>query len=293
MNELIMKHPLPIIGYACGSGAGNSGCKDGPKAIQTSKLLDSCHFNHHWHAILTPTQTQNKLDAIVQISEDLARATQTFTHEKQLFAVIGGDHSSGIGTWSGCAKGLDGPLGLIWSDAHLDAHTFETTPSQNIHGMPVAALLGHGDPSLVNIAQQKPSIRPEHLCFIGARDYEEGEWQLLQDLGARIIDQEEVLSRGLEDCFDEALSIATNGTSGFGLSIDLDGFDPECAPAVGTPVAQGLDSSQMIQYLSKKHLDQLVGIEIVEYNPSLDHDHKTAKLIPELLNVLVPKANHG
>lgn len=288
-----MHHPLHIIAYHCGIGAGNHGCKDGPEAIKVCQVLDECLLELHWHGDLVPEAHENKLSAISLLSEKLAAMTEELTQQQQPFVLLGGDHSSGIGTWSGCAKGLQGPLGLIWSDAHLDAHTFDTTPSQNIHGMPVAALLGHGDPSLVNIAQQSPSIQPENLCFIGVRDYEDGELKLLQDLGVRMITGQEVTSRGLSDCLDEALHIANEGTAGFGLSIDLDGFDPSFAPAVGTPVEHGLNPKEMCDYFSQKNLDTLIGVEIVEYNPHFDESLKTAKLIPNLLNAIFAQKNHS
>ena len=238
---------IDLIGYASGISAGNAGCAQGPIYLQQSQWLDSDQLSFEWREILEPTDQKQGLEALQEVTklcENLASITEKLTLANKPFATIGGDHACAVGTWSGVAQALapQGDLGLIWSDAHMDAHTFDTTPSGNIHGMPIACLLGHGDPSLTHIASKQPKIKPEHLCLIGIRDFEAGEAELLKQLDVRIITMEEVQQRGFEDCMQEALTIANNGTAGFGISIDLDGFDPKQAPAVGTPVANGLDA---------------------------------------------------
>lgn len=284
-----MNDTIKLIGYGCGLGAGNDGCKEAAKVIKEQKILEQCQATTQWQTILTPEHEENKLHAIAQLSEKLAQVTYELTQLKQKFAVIGGDHSSAIGTWSGCAKALDGPLGLIWSDAHLDAHTFDTTPSQNIHGMPVAALLGHGDPSLTQVGQQSPSLKPENICFIGIRDYETEEHELLKTLGVRMIDHHELHERGLENCLNEAISIATHNTTAYGMSIDLDGFDPSFAPAVGTPVPNGINPHAFCHYFETNSIPMPSGIEIVEYNPSLDKNFQTADIIKNLVDAIYLK----
>jgi arginase len=201
--------------------------------------------------------------------------------------VVGGDHSIAIGTWGGVARGLgQAPFGLVWFDAHLDAHTAETTPSMNPHGMSAAVLLGHGTPAFLEVGGGV--VRPENLCYIGARDWEAGEMALLRRLGVRVIEMPEVRHRGLKTCIAEAQRTATNGTQHFGLTIDLDGFDPEDAPGVGLRVPGGLRRDEMVEALAAFRGDKrLAALEIVEYVPQLDRAARTAHLVRDLLLALL------
>ena len=169
-------------------------------------------------------------DIVVQHDAALADAVAGALASKTLPVVIGGDHSIAVGTWGGVARaraampGQGAPFGLVWFDAHLDAHTMETSPSLNPHGMSAAVLLGHGDSELLAIGGAV--LRPENFCYIGARSYEPGEHALLQRLGVRIVYMEEIHRRGLKAVVADAVAIATAGTTGFGITIDLDGFEP-------------------------------------------------------------------
>ncbi len=200
--------------------------------------------------------------------------------------VLGGDHAIAMGSWAGVARGLaHAPLGLIWLDAHLDAHTVETTPSMNPHGMGAAALLGHGDARFLALAGGV--LRPEQLCYVGVRSYEDGEMALLRRLGVRVIEMHEVKRRGIAACLDEALAIATNGTAGFGVSVDLDGFDPEDAPGIGLKCADGLRAAPTLAALKRlANHPALKAIEIVEYIPEFDADFRTAHLVRDLILAL-------
>jgi arginase len=281
--------PIELIGYASGVSAGNPGCGKGPGYLKESALLDSCATPWHWHSMLNPQGPSQGLEALTTVTKlctDLAQITQTLTEQGTQFATIGGDHACGIGSWSGAAAALAprGDLGLIWCDAHLDAHTFASTPSGNIHGMPIACLLGYGESALIHIASQTPKIKPQNLCFIGIRDFEPEESELLEKLRVRIITMDEVNQRGFDDCMQEALEIANQGTAGFGISVDLDGFDPKLAPGVGTPVDHGLAFDSFCHFIKQQPLENLVGIEIVEFNPEEDLDDRTAKLFEPLLD---------
>jgi arginase len=205
--------------------------------------------------------------------------------------VLGGDHAIAIGTWGGVARGLRrAPFGLIWMDAHLDAHTLETTPSMNAHGMSAAVLLGHGSPEFLAVGGG--ALRPEHLCYIGVRSYEAAEWALLRRLGVHIFYMDEVRGRGLAAVMADALAIVTRGTRGFGLTIDLDGFDPTDVPGVGLHVADGLRGAEAATVLRGIARDpRLKALEIVEYAPALDRDQRTARLVLDLLaSALAPMA---
>jgi arginase len=227
---------------------------------------------------------------VLQEDAALADAVAAAMAAKTLPVVIGGDHSIAVGTWGGVARGLDhAPFGLIWFDAHLDAHTMETSPSLNPHGMSAAVLLGHGAPEFLRIGGSV--VRPENFCYIGARSFEEGEHALLQRLGVRIVYMDEIHGRGLKTVVDDAVAIATAGTSGFGITIDLDGFEPEDAPGIGLKTPDGLRRDEMIPVLAGlAGRPDLVGIEIVEYIPEFDIDLRTATLTRDLLlALLAPK----
>jgi arginase len=203
--------------------------------------------------------------------------------------VVGGDHSCAIGTWSGVHRALAGrgPLGLIWIDAHMDSHTFATTPSGQIHGMPLACLLGYGEAALTGIDGAEVKLRPEHVCLIGVRSYEADEAALLHRLGVRVFDMNEIRRRGLAEVFDAALAIVRHGTAGFGVSVDLDALDPDEEPGVGTPVPGGLHRAELAAALSRLRGDPaFVAMEIVEYNPRRDRGHATADAAGALVDAI-------
>ena len=210
--------------------------------------------------------------------------------QDQRLWVVGGDHSCAIGTWSGAAAGLDGPLGLIWVDAHMDSHTPATSPSGAVHGMPLACLLGYGPPSLAELGGPRPKLRPENVCLVGVRSFEPEEARLLDELGVRIFHMDEVERRGLSVVMHEALDRCQRQTAGFGLTIDLDAIDPFDAPGVGSPENGGICGKDLANSLEQigDH-PNLVGVEIAELNPDKDIDGKTAELVYRLLASMVGK----
>lgn len=224
---------------------------------------------------------------MAELNTQLAEITQDLTAQKQTFMVVGGDHSCAIGTWSGVAAELakeNAALGLIWIDAHMDSYTFDTTPSGNIHGMPLAALFGYGAAKLTHILTSTPKLKPEHVSLIGIRSFESGEAALLHRLGVRIYEMAEIKERGLTCVLQEAIARAKQGTVGFGVSLDFDAIDPQDAPGVGVPEPDGIKDKDLYRALTllrqEKHL---LGIEIVEYNPSLDKNCKTELVINKIV----------
>lgn len=208
------------------------------------------------------------------------------------FTVVGGDHTSAIGTFSGVAHALreQGDLGLIWIDAHMDSHTPATSESGNIHGMPVAALLGHGFKELTHILDANPKIKPAHLSLIGVRSFEHGEANFLRDLNVRIYYMEEVQERGLMTVIKEAQERAKQGTAGYGVSLDLDAIDPEDAPGVDVPEPNGLAGADVLAAMTYLAQDpELLATEIVEFDPQQDREQKTEILIAKLLGCLMPE----
>lgn len=286
---------ISVVGVASAVGAGVQGCQDGPVFLkkQPFNKLRSGHIQINWHTTLTPKYSSDKLNTIHELSSSLAQCIKEIMVEDKFFTVIGGDHSCAIGTWSGVFSALNevsGSLGLLWIDAHLDSHTFETTHSGNIHGMPLAALLGYGDPLLKEVISPLPKISPKNLCIIGARSFEQEEQALLHRLGVRIFYMDEINERGLSQVMQEAMEIVKAGTVGYGLSLDMDAIDPIDAPGVGTPESQGISAAELCSAIQIMQRDtKLLGIEIVEYNPHNDIKNKTAQLIETILFSLLKK----
>jgi arginase len=215
------------------------------------------------------------------VSENLQKHKRT--------CVIGGDHSCALGTWSGVydAYHQQGDIGLIWFDAHMDAHTPETTPSGHIHGMPVAALLGFGYPTLTSIAKDAPKFKPQNVCYIGVRSYESGEAELLKKLNVKVYYMEEVLRRGFQEILQEAVYHVSQHTVGYGLSLDLDGIDPRDAPGVDVPEPNGVRAEDLMLALPMITNDpRLLLTEIVEFDPTRDRDRMTEKLFAALIEIL-------
>ncbi|MDR3476899.1 MAG: arginase [Gammaproteobacteria bacterium] len=279
---------IQVIGAASGVAAPHSGCGDGPQVLQKSPFLSDAKsgLHLHWASMLKPQVTESTLKTVTEFNQNLAREVAKLVQEKQFFTVFGGDHSCAIGTWSGVYSEVrkQGDLGLIWIDAHMDSHTPASSQTGNIHGMPLAALLGHGAPELTSIGTASAKLKPQHVCLIGVRSYEEGEAALLKSLNVRIYFMDEVEERGLDVIMKEAIEIANSGTVAYGITLDIDSIDPNEAPATGVSEAGGLSAQALCQALSQAaHDPRLIGTEIVEFDPHLDKNQKTEKLIPMLL----------
>lgn len=292
--SVVSSRHIIVIGAASGAGAPDAATAEGPDALRHYHVFHDTPLQHvEWDAILrVPRAEQDTpLHAVAALSERLAAEVEAVLLAGNFPLVVGGDHSCAIGTWSGVHRVLadQGPLGLIWIDAHMDSHTFATTPSGQIHGMPLAVLLGHGEATLTSIDGSEAKLLPEHACLIGVRSYEAGEAALLHRLGVRVFEMDEVRRRGLAEVFDEALAIVRQGTAGFGVSVDLDALDPEEEPGVGTPVAGGLRRTELATALSRLRGDPgFVAMEIVEYNPRRDRGHATADAAGALVGAITP-----
>jgi arginase len=286
-----MSKSFVLLGYASGLAGNNPGSAAGPLQLK-AHAMDDPLLNKafgHWQAIVAPEAESEKerLAQVVELSTQLAVITRDLTERQQRFVLIGGDHSSAIGTWSGVSAAklsAHSAIGLIWIDAHMDSHTFDTTPSGNIHGMPLAALLGYGDQKLTQLLTVKPKLSPEQVSLVGARSFEREEAALLRRLGVRIYEMPEIKERGLACVVQEAIDRAKKGTAGFGVSVDLDAVDPRDAPGVGVPEPNGIAGEDLCQALTLLQQEkQLLGVEIVEYNPYLDEDQKTERLIHKIV----------
>ena len=295
MQGTAASRSLVIIGAASGAGAPDPTTATGPAALRRAAVFHHTPLQHvEWDTILrVPRDAMDTpLHAVAALGERLADKVESVLLAGRFPLVVGGDHSCAIGTWSGVHRALAarGPIGLIWIDAHMDSHTFATTPSGQINGMPLAALLGHGESVLTGIDGADAALQPAHVCLIGVRSYEAGEAALLQRLGVRVFDMADVRRHGLAEVFNEALAIVRRGTAGFGVSVDLDALDPGEAPGVGSPVPGGLTSAELAAALSRLRDDPaFVAMEIVEYNPRRDRGSVTADAVGALVDAIAPQ----
>lgn len=275
-------HPVNLIGVASGLGAQDHGCEDGPLFLRALKVFQGGARPVTWGDMLRlgAVTPESRVAAAARLNSRLAQRVRDALAAGQFPLVIGGDHSCAIGTWSGVHQWLGerGELGLIWIDAHMDSHTFATTPSGALHGMPLACLLGYGEKELTGIGTTEPKLHPEHVCLLGVRSFEEGEAALLKSLGVRVIGMQEIRQRGVRETLAEAMAIASKGTVGYGVSLDLDVLDPAEEPGVGTPAPDGLLCHELEQALRQlRHDPALLAMEIVEYNPYHDRGELTAR----------------
>ena len=283
---------IRIIGAASGIGAQDKGCEDGPVAFHRSQAWHE--VEHHplldWGGTLYALEAAGHAPVarIADLNRRLADRVGEALVDGAFPLVIGGDHSVAIGTWSGVARFVGAPLGLLWIDAHLDSHTPETSYSGAIHGMPLACLLGWGDKRLLGFGIEGAQLDPLHTVVLGPRSWEAEEAELLVRTGVRVIGADEIAQRGLADCFDEAAAIVSGAASGYGITLDLDAFDPSSAPGVGSPEPGGLPVGEVRAGLRKLTAsEKLRALEIVEYNPDRDRHGITAKLIADVISDLL------
>ena len=200
--------------------------------------------------------------------------------------VLGGDHSVAAGTVAGVAefeRRKNEKIGLIWIDAHADMNTPETSPSGNVHGMPLAALVGLGPPELANIFDFSPKVAAENCVLVGARDIDAAEKENIRKAGIEVFTMRDIDERGMRSVREEALRLAGRDTTGYHVSLDMDWIDPEDAPGVGTPVRGGATyrEGHLAMEIIADH-GRMTSFEIVEVNPVIDEHNRTANLAVEL-----------
>jgi arginase len=275
-------------------GSGRRGTDMGPSAMLVAGLYGRIRELGHTVTGVTSYQARSHesvhhgddrarfLHEITDICAQLADGVERSMDEGSFPLALGGDHAQAIGTISGISRHFRKKgerIGVIWVDAHTDMNTPDTSSTGNIHGMPLAALCGVGPDELTRIAGDEPALRGEDVCIIGVRDVDAREIPIVRDKGVRVYTMSELDSRGAALCFREAFARVTENTAGVHLSFDLDGIDPTHAPGVGTPVPGGLTlrESHLICELASRS-GVLVGMEVVELNPTLDLENKTGNL---------------
>jgi arginase len=229
----------------------------------------------------------DSIPAIAAVCQELARATADAVRAGVTPLVLGGDHSLAMGSIAGVATALGERgrrLGVIWLDAHGDINTPATSDSGNVHGMPVAHLVGWGDPRLSAIAHPPPAVDPEHLVMVGLRDLDPPERRHIRELGIAAYTMREIDERGLMSVMADAIAIASRGTGGIHVSCDPDWIDPIDAPGVGTPVRGGAtfrEAHLALELVADS--GRLVSMDMVEINPVLDDRNRTATLAVDLI----------
>jgi arginase len=298
MTSLI-KTAVGILGVPLGYGASMAGVDMGPHALRVARLKQRIKALGYSVRDLgdmrisdpeVPPDEHDKLkylSEIVSACEELAKQVEGILEAQELPLVLGGDHSIAIGSLAGVAsyfRKKQETLGLIWFDAHADMNIPETTPSGNIHGMPLAVLLGYGTPELTGIAGFSPKLDPKLCAHVGARDIDPGERELIRKLGMRFFTMREIDERGMSACMNEAIAIASQGTAGYSVTFDVDALDPGDAPGSGTLVRGGLTYREA--HLGMEKIAEAGGmrsLEVVEINTALDVNNKTAELGVELI----------
>ena len=284
---------IAIIGVASGIGASDPGCGDGPgvlEAMGIAQKLSAVDRDVAWTSTIAPVEGGHKFTVVADCATRTAGAVSAAMAAGDFPVVVGGDHSCAIGTWRGVAQTMAGmPFGMLWIDAHLDAHTPQTSHSGALHGMPLACLLGVGPETLTH---GMPILLPQHVAVIGARSFEAEEYALLKGLAVRVFFMDEIVQRGLDAVMQEALSIVQCGTTGFGLSVDLDAIDPKDTPGVSTPSPSGLRAAELVSALARlRNHPGLLALEIAEYDPHRDDDGKTARVVTDLLTAVLGSGN--
>jgi arginase len=284
---------VAIIGAALDLGSGRRGVDMGPSAIRYAELgeriaelgITSVDWGNVPTALREVVDTRSErarfLAEIKETCELVARRVAQAAGSGYVPLVLGGDHSIALGTVGGMAS-RSGAGAAIWFDAHGDLNTPETTPSGNVHGMPLAAALGAIEDGFASDAWPLPSLDPKRVSLIGVRSLDDGERALVGRLGIAVHTMSEIDRRGVEDVIRDSLARA-QGATFLHVSLDMDVVDPDVAPGVGTPVRGGLSYREahlaMELVAESGRLDSL---EIVEVNPILDRENETAKLAVEL-----------
>ena len=295
----VTEREIRIIGVPLDLGASRRGTDVGPSALriaglgaQLRRLGFSVAREDDIPAPAMETRTVEDEKArykpqILEVCTQLATEVKRHLEDGAFPLVLGGDHSIAMGTVAGTAsyfRDRGESLGLIWFDAHGDMNVPGVSPSGNIHGMPLAHLLGKGDPDLRNILGFYPKVKPENVALIGIRDIDAGERKIIRDAGIHAFTMREIDEHGMATIARRALEIVNNGTAGFHISFDVDGCDPTVIPGSGTLVPGGVsfrEAHLLMEYCADN--GKLMSMEVVELNPFLDDGNISAERTLQLI----------
>ncbi len=295
-----MNQSVAIIGAPLDLGAGRRGVDMGPSAVRVAGLgrrLAALGFHVTDLGNVPVAQPESVGDSgpadarylpqIAAACERLGDLVAQALAEGRIPLVLGGDHSIAVGTVAGVSRffrGADRKIGLLWIDAHADMNTPQSSPSGNVHGMPLACCVGVGPDALTRLFGFCPKVDPANVALVGIRDVDVLERGTVRGTGVRAFTMREIDERGMRAVMDEAIAIATAGTAGFHLSLDMDFVDPQYAPGVGTPVRGGATYREAHLAMEVAcDSGRMLSLEIVEVNPVIDEVNRTAELAVELI----------
>lgn len=299
------RNRIRVIGVPLDLGQDRRGVDMGPSAVRVAGLATrlealGCKIEDAGNVVVAFPEQQSPGNVKAKYLRPIASTCKKQaewvikTLEDGAFPlVLGGDHSIAVGTTSGVSEFFrrqDKKIGLIWLDAHGDFNTPETSPSGNIHGMPLACLLGRGPKELSQIFGFSPKVDATHTVLVGVHDLDEGEKALMKESRLKVFTMRDIDERGMRSVVEEAVAIATNGTEGFHCSLDMDFIDAAWAPGVGTPVRGGAtyrEAHLALELLCDSR--NLLSLEVVEVNPVLDEHNRTAELAVELIQSALGK----
>lgn len=279
---------INLLGVPLFYGCDNPGVENGPDTLRENNLLNIFKENHHkiydlGNLYVKEVSTKDKykdhnsmkyLSQITEVNENLAQAVYTSLNSNAFPFIVGGDHSLGLGSLAGASKYFGDDLGVIWVDAHGDINTYETSPSGNVHGMPLAASMGIGHDSLTNLYFEGQKIDPTKVFILCARDLDEGELSLIEDLGLNVWTAATIHEKGIEAVMEEVRDKVNElNVNNIHLSFDIDCADPILVPGTGTPVDEGmslLQSKYIIENLFKT--GRIKSMDFVEFNPEIEYE---------------------
>jgi len=293
-----MAQKIRIIGVPMDLGASRRGVDMGPSAVRVAGL--QARIKQLGHQVEDfgniPVKQPEEMsygekrakyiEEIADACKDLGEAVQKSLAEDYMPLVLGGDHSIAAGSISGVAAHFRKDkknIGCIWLDAHSDMNTPETSPSGNVHGMPLSGIMGYGTEELYDLFGFKPKIEPQNVVLVGVRDLDSHEKKFIKKLGVKAFTMREIDERGMREVMSDALKYAMDDTDGIAVSLDMDFVDPSDAPGVGTPVRGGVTYREA--HLAMEMIadsEAMVSMEIVEINPVIDEHNRTALLAVEL-----------
>ncbi|MGE3177188.1 MAG: arginase [Vicinamibacterales bacterium] len=291
--------PVHLIGVPLDLGAGRRGVDMGPSAFRIAGLgeqiarlgyvvVDKGNLAAPIPETKSPRDEKKKyVREIARVCQKLYETSLASLTEGAFPIVLGGDHSLGAGSVAAAAiwakRAHDQPIGVLWVDAHGDMNTPAMSPSGNVHGMPLAALLGEEPAELAELAGVRPKVLPQHTVLVGIRNLDDREKDAVRRSGVHVFTIKDIDRQGIAAVMDQAVALAGAGTAGIHVSFDMDVCDPSIAPGVGTPVKGGLDYREA--HLVMEMLNdsgRLTSLDLVEVNPTLDVRNMTAQLGAEL-----------
>lgn len=296
----IVPKKIRVIGVPLDLGQSRRGVDMGPSAVRVagleSKLESLGHEVEDAGNISVVLAEQKKsgdpnakyLKEITATCTKAAELVIKTLEQGKVPLALGGDHSMAVGTMSGVAefyRRQGQHVGLIWIDAHSDINTPDTSPSGNVHGMPLGAIMGLGQAELANIFDWSPKVRPENCVLVGIRDVDLAEKENIRRAGIEVFTMRDIDERGMRTVMEEALRMAGRGTVGYHVSLDMDWVDPEDAPGVGTPVPGGSTyrEAHLAMEIIADH-GRMLSLDVVEVNPVIDEHNQTAELAVELVS---------